>query len=584
MARELTLPLTIAYTGTMQTLPRTDFTFPDPKTIEPGKRLAQRTLEMVPGLLTWGTLLGVIALSLFLPLWAAVFILVFDVYWIYRALYISFFAVEAQFHIARGKRIDWEERYRESQHPAEYVKKLETRIQSLRQERKATSWREWKKRRGLSQAIRRTKHILGETQALIPLESEIMDWREVIHVILLPTANEPVEVIEPALESLQHSRFPKEQMIILLATEEREDPATRLPKVERLRAKFGHVFRDFIVTTHVVAPGEMKCKASNAGYAARELMRYLDERGIDYKRVVFSNFDCDSVVHPEYFSALTYHYTTNPKRLQRAYQPLPMYHNNLWDTNAFVRIIVTGSSFWHLYQSTRREMVTFSSHSEAFDTLVKVGFWPVNMISEDSVIYWKCLAYFHGDYQVQPIHLPISLDAVLAPTYWRTLVNQYKQKHRWAYGIENFPVTMRAIWPDRIIPFWKKLRVSFEMLEGHYSWATTSFLLTFLGWLPLLFGSDLFRESVLAHNLPLFTRTLLTLGMGGMLISIPLALLTLPPRPKRYHWSRTSLMFFQWFLVPLVAFLSALPAIHAQTRLLTKRYMGEFWVTEKMRK
>lgn len=560
------------------------FTFPNPKTTEPGERLVQRSLEMVPGLLTWGTLIGMILLSLLLPLWAAVFIIVFDVYWIYRALYISFFAVEAQLAIARGKRIDWEERYRESQHPAEYVKKLVAKLDLLKGEHKALGWTAWKHRRKIIQAIHRTREILRETEALVPIADQIMDWREVIHVVLLPTAGEPVEVIEPALESLQHSRFPKDQMIVLLATEEREDPATRIPKVNRLKEKFGHVFRDFLVTTHVVAAGEMKCKASNAGFAARELMKYLDEKGIDYKRVVFSNFDCDSVVHPEYFGALTYHYTTDPKRLQRAYQPLPMYHNNLWDTNAFVRIIVTGSSFWHLYQSTRREMVTFSSHSEPFDTLVKVGFWPVNMISEDSIIYWKCLSYFHGDYRVQPIHLPISLDAVLAPTYWQTLVNQYKQKRRWAYGIENFPVTMRALWPDRIISFWKKLRISFEMLEGHYSWATTSFLLTFLGWLPLLLGSDLFKESVLAHNLPLFTRTLLTLGMGGMLISIPMALLTLPPRPRRYHWSRSFLMLFQWLLVPLVAFLSALPAIDSQTRLLTKRYFGEFWVTEKMRK
>lgn len=564
--------------------PDPNFSFPDPKTTEPGQRFVQRALEMIPGLLTWGTLIGVIFLSLLLPFWAAVFIIVFDVYWIYRALYISLFAVEAQLAISRGKRIDWQERYEESQDPSAYVKKLEQRLIDLRAERKMARWTEWNKRRGLRQAIRRTKEILQETRALVPIADRIMDWREVIHVILLPTAGEPVEVIEPALESLKHARFPKEQMIILLATEEREDPATRLPKVERLKEKFGGVFRDFLVTTHVVAAGEMKCKASNAGFAARELMKYLDEKGIDYKRVVFSNFDCDSVVHPEYFGALTYHYTTDPKRLQRAYQPLPMYHNNLWDTNAFVRIIVTGSSFWHLYQSTRREMVTFSSHSEPFDTLVRVGFWPVNMISEDSIIYWKCLAYFHGDYQVQPIHLPISLDAVLAPTYWRTLVNQYKQKRRWAYGIENFPVTMRALWPDKLIPFWKKFRISFEMLDGHYSWATTSFLLTFLGWLPLFLGSDLFKESVLAHNLPLFTRMLLTLGMSGMLISIPMALLTLPPRPKHVHWSKGFLMFFQWFLVPLVAFLSALPAIDSQTRLLTKRYFGEFWVTEKMRK
>ena len=282
-------------------IPDPNFHFQDPKTKETGKHLIQRLIEMIPGLLTGGTLLGVIFLSLFLPLWAAVFIIVFDVYWIYRAFYISLFAVEAQFAIARGKRIDWEERYRESQYPAEYVQKLEAKLEMLRRERRALSWAALKQRRKISQALRRTKEILYETRALIPVTDKIMDWRDVIHVVLLPTAGEPVEVIEPALESLKNAHFPREQMIILLATEEREDPETRLPKVKALQEKFGGVFRDFLVTTHIVAAGEMKCKASNAGFAARELMKYLYEKGIDYKRVVFSNFDCDSVVHPEYF-------------------------------------------------------------------------------------------------------------------------------------------------------------------------------------------------------------------------------------------------------------------------------------------
>ena len=563
----------------------TTFTFPNPKTVIPKERLVQRFLEMIPGTLTWGTLIGIVVLSFFAPVAAAVFIIVFDTYWIYRAIYISIFSLQAQWNIAEGKRIDWKERYEESLRPSPYIEKLKGRIKSLKAEiRSSQGIGEWRKRRGLEKLVQRTGRIIVETEKLVGIENQIMDWREVIHVVLLPTAGEPVEVIEPAIESIAKSRFPLDQIIILLATEEREDPATRIPKVEALRSKFGNKFRDFLVTTHIVKTGEMKCKASNATFAAKELMKYLDEKNIDYKRVIFSNFDCDSVVHLDYFPALTYHYTTDPKRLQRAYQPLPMYHNNLWDTNAFVRLVVTGSSFWHLYQSTRREMVTFSSHSEPFDTLVKVNFWPVNMISEDSVIYWKCLSYFHGDYRVQPVHLPVSLDAVLAPTYWKTIVNQYKQKRRWAYGIENFPVTMRAIWPDAGIKIRTKFRIMFEMLEGHYSWATTSFLLTFLGWLPLFLGGEAFRESVLAHNLPFFTRTLMTLGMAGLLVSIPMSLLTLPPRPKRYHWMRTSLMFFQWLLVPVVAFLSAIPAIDSQTRLLTKRYFGEFWVTEKMRK
>ncbi len=560
------------------------FTFPNPKTTDPKERRWQRFFEIIPGTLTWTTLVGMFVLAFLAPVVASLLIIAFDVYWIYRSIYITYYSTQAYNQLQEGKKTDWWSRCQNIVHPEAYASDIRGRIARLTSSRREIPlWRVWR-RHILAKRMRKEGEWLAEVEKLIPIKDEIWDWRSIVHVVILPTAGEPAEIIEPALQALVDVNFPKEQMIVILATEERENLEFREAKVKYLKEKFGHLFRDFIVTTHIVAEGEMKCKASNAAFAARYLMTYLDERAIDYTKVVFSNFDCDSVAHPEYFAALTYAYITEPKRLQRAYQPIPVYHNNLWDTNAIVRMIVTGSSFWHMYQSTRKEMVTFSSHSEPFDTLVKVGFWPLNMISEDSIIYWKCLSYFHGDYEVKPIHLPLSLDAVLAETWWKTVQNQYKQKRRWAYGIENFPVMMRAIWPDKIIPLGTKLRIMFEMIEGHYSWATTSFILAFLGWLPLMLGNQIFLDSVLAKNLPYITETLMRLAMMGLLVSIPLSLLSLPPKPKYYHWTRYFNMLFQWALFPIVAFISAIPAIDSQTRILTKNYFGEFWVTEKMKR
>lgn len=559
------------------------FQFPDPKTKDPKQWRLQRTLEVIPGTLTWLTIFGMFAMSFFLPIWVSVFIIAFDVYWIYRTIFITYYSVIAYRRLTKGKRIDWWERCQNIVNPQAYHQQLMARVESLAEEKRELH--SFRQSRIVGHEIKKIKEYAREVEGLFAIKDEIMDWRKIVHVVLLPTANEPADVIEPAIQAISDSNFPNQQIIILLATEEREDRQQREEKVNYLKEKFAGVFKDFLVTTHEVAVGEMKCKASNATYAAKKLMTYLDERDIDYKRVVFSNFDCDSVCHAQYFAALTYAYIIDPKRLQRSYQPLPMYHNNLWDTNAFVRVIVTGSSFWHMYQSTRLEMVTFSSHSEPFDTLVKVNFWPLNMISEDSIIYWKCFAYFHGDYQVKPIYLPISLDAVLAQTYWKTIKNQYKQKRRWAYGIENFPVIMRAIWPDKQIKLKKKLGIGFEMLEGHHSWATSSFILAVLGWLPLILGNANFNKSVLAHNLPFVTRYLMTLAMFGLITSMFLSFLLLPPRPAKYSRKKYIYMFLQWFLAPIIApTLGSFPAIDSQTRILFKKYFGEFWVTEKIRK
>jgi len=556
------------------------FKFPSPYPTDEKDKKVQRALEVIPGTLTWITLIGMPIFSFFLPVWVAVFVILFDIYWIHRTIFISAYSVSAYKKLLRGKNTDWWGKCQNISEPKKYAELLGERINSLNLVLKEKI--SFSEKHKIKKEIKMLKLECREVLRLEPFKDYIWDWRKIVHVVMLPTAGEPASVIEPTIEAIKNSNFPNRQIIILLATEERENEEKRLEKVNYLKNKFEGVFRDFLVTTHVVADGEMKCKASNATFAARELKKYLQERDINFKKVIFSNFDCDSVCHKEYFAALTYQYIIDPKRLQRSYQPIPMYHNNLWDTNAFVRVIVTSSSFWHMFQSTRKEMVTFSSHSEPFDTLAKVDFWPVNMISEDSIIYWKCFSYYNGDYQVTPIYLPISLDAVLADSYWQTIKNQYLQKRRWAYGIENFPIIMRSIWKNKLIKFPRKFGIAFEMLEGHHSWATAPFILALLGWMPLIFGGSEFNESVLAHNLPFITRGLMSLAMMGLLISMSLSFLLMPPRPAKYSRWKYVNMLFQWALIPIIApTLGAMPAIDSQTRILIKKYFTEFWVTPK---
>jgi len=562
------------------------FDFPNPRTTDPKEKKIQRALEIIPGFLTWFTLIGMFVFSLYLPVWVAIFIILFDIYWILRTIFIAYYSVHGYRKLKNGKKTNWWERCQNIENPAKYLELIKLNLKSLEGSLAESDGMARSEKKILKEEIARKKEYLAQVEKIKREKTEILDWRQIVHVVMLPTASEPAEVIEPAIQAVADANFPNHQFIILLATEEREPEEKRLAKANYLKNKFAGVFRDFIVTTHLVQDDEMKAKGSNATFAARELAKYLQERNIDFKNVLFSNFDCDTVAHPEYFAALTYEYITDPKRLQRSYQPLPMYHNNLWDTNAFVRIIVTGSSFWHIFQSTRpKRMVTFSSHSEPFDTLYKVNFWPKNMISEDSIIYWKCFTYYNGDYKVKPVYLPVSLDAVLADTYWKTIKNQYKQKRRWAWGIENFSVIMRAIVPNKKISKWEKFVTAFEMLEGHHSWATAPFILAGLGWLPLILGGEQFNQSVLAHNLPSITRFLMNLAMIGLIVSVSLSFLLMPPRPKKYSKWRNIYMVVQWALIPITApFLGAMPAIDSQTRLMLGKYFGEFWVTEKIRK
>ncbi len=273
---------------------------------------------------------------------------------------------------------------------------------------------------------------------------------------------------------------------------------------ESLCEKYKRHFLDFLVTSHPDGiPGEARVKGANVTYAAKQVADYLRKRHISFENVVLSCFDADTVASPEYFAALTYHFMRNPHRTRASFQPIPVYHNNIMDAPAISRVLETGSSFFQLIEATNPEkLVTFSSHSMSFKALVEIGYWPIDMISDDSAIFWKALIYYGGDYRVVPMYVTLSMDVVMADTLLATLKNIYKQKKRWAWGVENFPIVMRAFMKDKHIGFLRKFRYVVKLLEMHISWATLGFLITFLGWLPAFFAGQEFSDTVLFYNSP----------------------------------------------------------------------------------
>jgi len=219
----------------------------------------------------------------------------------------------------------------------------------------------------------------------------------------------------------------------------------------------------------------------------------------------------------------------------------------------------------------------------SFKALVEVGFWAVDVVSEDSRIFWQCFLHYEGKYRTMPLFTNVSMDATMAPTFWRTFVNQYKQKRRWAWGIENFVFLAVAFRRAKNIPLFLKARSLFLIFEGNHSWATSSIIIACLGWIPVLYGNPDFHRTVLAYNLPYVTRTLASLAMCGMIVTMSLTFLLLPPPPPGTPKRKYVYMVLQWALVPIVAsVLGSFPAMDAQTRMMIGKPLG-FWVTEKNR-
>lgn len=489
------------------------------------KPTVYRIFEMIPGILVWLTLIGAVLLSVLKPLWAIYVIILFDLYWLMRVSYLLI-------HMMSG-------------------------------------WRKFRWTLGHSW--------LPEAQAL-------PNFNNMHHLIFLPTYKEPLEVLESSLRSLTITNYPHDKFIVVLAGEER-DKDNFEKNAAALKEKFGDKFGHFLITVHPSnIVGELAGKGANINWAGHRAQEYVDKLGLKYENIIVSSFDVDSCPHQDYFALLTYTYLTSPDPLHSSYQPVAVYNNNIWDSPSLMRVIANSTTFWLFTDLVRPErLFTFSSHSMPMKALVDVGFWQNDIVTEDSRIFLQCFVHYDGNYRVTPIYLPVSMDTVYSGSFWRSLVNQYKQQRRWAYGVENFAYMAYHFWRSKRVSFATKFRYIWNQLEGVYSWATAPIIIFILGRLPLMVADTQVKTNLLAHSAPIALQWLMSIAMVGLIFSAVLSTIMLPPRPKNYHWIKNITMVLQWLLFPATMLIfGAIPATDAQTRLMLGKYLG-FWVTEKKR-
>jgi hypothetical protein len=119
-----------------------------------------------------------------------------------------------------------------------------------------------------------------------------------------------------------------------------------------------------------------------------------------------------------------------------------------------------------------------------------------------------------------------------------------------------------------------------NLFGEHINWAIAPLVLTFGAAVPL-FLNPAFGETTLGQNLPLYASAMLTIALIGLIPLIGIEASIVPPRPAEWGWWPRFLSYVQWLALPFVGvFFSNLPALDAQTRLLTGRYL-EYRVTEK---
>ena len=540
-----------------------------------------RSMEILPGAVTWLTLLLPILLSVVEPVSVAYFIIAYDLYWMIKSFRLSANLLRGYRRLHVAQTIDWNKRLAGL---STLNKDLAQNALQISQMREANPSLRNRLNFGNRQVAKKYQMLVTEGErlkTLVAKADKIFDPDKIYHAVVLATYNESMDTLWPSVKSLTEVAFPLEQLMLVIAYEERGGVRTE-ENALKLVEEFGDKFAMCIAVKHPDGvAGEVRGKGGNISHAGRVLTEEVRKRGIDPEQVVVTTFDSDHRSSKNYFSYLSYLYATDEDRVRRSYQPIPMFYNNIWDVPAPMRVIATGNSFWMLMEAMRpHRLRNFAAHAQSLAGLIKTDYWSVTSIVEDGHQYWRSYFAFEGDHNVVPVFTPIYQDAVLANTYARTFAVQFLQLRRWAWGVSDFPYVVRQSLAHTKIAWGNKLPQIGRLFESHFSWATAPLILTFVGWLPLYLNRDFGYQS-LAHNLPIITSRILTLSSLAIVTTVLLSLLSLPPKPARYHKTRFVGMLVQWALLPVVSIgFSALAALNSQTRLMFGRYL-EFYVTEK---
>ena len=200
-------------------------------------------------------------------------------------------------------------------------------------------------------------------------------------------------------------------------------------------------------------------------------------------------------------------------------------------------------------------------------------------VVEDGHHFWRSYFHFNGDYQVYSISIPVYQDAVLADGYLKTIRAQFIQLRRWTYGVSDVAyVADKGFFHKNSIPKSDLIAKFLNLLEGHVTWATGTILVFGAAFIPPLISP----QSFAANEIPLIVSRIQKIGLIGLLASVYVCLVTLPPRPSRVKRHRSVLMVLQWVLAPFTGVVfGSLAAFNSQTRLIFKRYLNKFDLTEK---
>jgi len=504
--------------------------------------ILQRVLEIIPGVLTWGLILSPVWLGILHPE-LVIYILTFlSVYWAYlaakhfRGLYIGYKKHKAELAV------DW--------------------------------WEECLK-------LRNTWENLPDKETLPN------NLNSTIHFLLIPTCNEPADVIKNSIDSIFAQTIPHKQILLVCAVEEKNSPRI-LRDIDTAigdRKKDLYGFYAFIHPVGIVGEA-IGVGGANRTWAAKHAVAELVRQNVTMKDFIFNTIDGDHVLHPQYLARLTHLYLSTNKRNNHFYSTaVHLFSNNYWKVPTVMRIeasSVTLATLSNWISGMPQTRETFSAYGSSLQTLIDADYWDVVLGIDDTVFYWRAFFVRDGDFTGLCHYIPYSADAVEGTSYFNSYKSLYKQLLRWGWGVIVFPLSVKGFIKHKKIPFGKKLLWIYTQLRNKTLLVSIVFLVTF-GFYILTATNKYVKQSNFAYSLPYAISIMLS---SILVLIVPITMLKIKivgGIPKSLPWWRKIMFLMEGplIVINLLTF-SFFPFLEAQTRMLLGKKMKDLYFTPKM--
>jgi hypothetical protein len=405
-------------------------------------------------------------------------------------------------------------------------------------------------------------------------------YRRLHHLVLVPTYKESEEILTETLNCLAAQTVQRERIAVVLAFEQRDPGAAA--RARNLTQRFASLFGEWLITLHPDVPGDVKGKSSNLAWAARRVEAEMIGAGrLDARNLLVTVCDADSRLDPQYLAALGCNVLTHRDGRLHVYQPAILFYSNHARLPLLLRPV---SSVFSLYSLSRlaasHRLVPQSTYSLTWWVARQVGFWDVDVVPEDSHMFFKVWLHFGRRVQARAIHLPVYADAAEGLTTWGTMVSTYLQIRRWAWGVSDIPyVALRAL-RARHIPWHIRVARLGWYVEEHLVWPSHWFLLMLGGLVPPLLNPA-YAATAQAVWQSSAMSALLSLCLPSLVLGIVADAVLKRRSPDGSGLLDALCGIVGFVLLPLTGLaIVALPALDAHTRLLLGRSLA-YEVTEK---